>query len=125
MADATVTLTLDKIQRLHKEWLLSGTLAIDASPDTYATGGLAMDFAAMTLPPGMSLPVNTVPKRVRIFSHKTGTTSDYIYKYAPGTTISNGKIVAIAGALAEHAAAAVAAAVSGDTIAWDAYFDAA
>ena len=124
MGLAAVTVTLDKIQRLHKEWLLSGTVAIAASPDTYATGGLVMDFATMTLPPGHSLPVNSVPKRVRIFSNKTGTTSAYVYEYAPGTTISNGKIKAVAGALAEHSAAAVAAAVSGDTIAWEAFFDA-
>lgn len=128
MATATSTATIthnpDNSQRLER---ITGTIAIQASPAVYVTGGLALTFAGFD-----QLKAGGVPILVMIQSAKAAAspnTAAYIYQYAPGTTIANGKLQifvqdAVAGnPLAEMANnTAIPAGVSGDTIAFTALF---
>lgn len=95
-----------------------GTIAIGASPLTYAAGGTVTAFNASgvqsSLAPSFVL-VNGI--------------GGFIYRYVPGTTIANGKLMVFAegtvatnAPLVEHTVAAVAAGVSGDTISFYAVF---
>jgi len=116
VASATATFTTEGYTaRVDERYITHyGTIAIDASTDTYATGGLTLSLAAV---PGM---VNAVPAEVRIWS-EAGAATQYTYAYKPGTTIANGKILAYTGD-AEVTAGAVPAGVSGDTIKFSATF---
>ena len=109
VATTTVTVT-DKWfdgQRQH----VCATVAISASTDTYATGGLVISFAGQ-------IPTNAIPSLVQI----QGITGA-VYGYSPQTTANDGKIMVFVEntvgtntTLTEHTAAAVASTVSGDTI---------
>jgi hypothetical protein len=100
-----------------------GTVAISASPATYAAGGLVMNFTG-------KVQTSAPPLMVRVFSAVaagSGATALFEYNFNPGTTPANGKLQVFTGAaaqsgLAELADGAVPAAVSGDTIKFEAWF---
>ena len=119
MALSTGTVTVTKAYKTGRVIRAYGTIAIGADPLTYAAGGLITDFTG-------KVPSSKVPLRVKL-EGKSG----FIYNYVPGTTIANGKVMVWANtaggadaALGEHSTAAVVAGVSGDTIRFDADFDA-
>ena len=104
MADAVATPTVTRIFKMGRVIRAYGTLAIGASPLTYPTGGVVLDLSSKV--PSTKTPLNVTIEGI----------GAYDYRYIPGTTSANGKVLARDGAGAEHAAAAVAAGVSGDTI---------
>lgn len=91
---------------------ISGSLAIDVSPATYTTGGIALNFLQALVK------ASRTPSRVFIEG-----IAGYTYAYVKGTDASNGKLMifvqdAVAtNPLLEMAnALAIAAGLSGDTI---------
>lgn len=94
-----------------------GTIAIGASPLTYAAGGIVMSLL------GGLIKASRTPVRVLV----TGI-AGYTYVYVPGTDASNGLLKVLVqdavatNPLAEIATAAVPAGVSGDTITFHAKF---
>ena len=119
MALAVATPTVTKAFKAGRVIRAYGTLAIGADPLTYAAGGVVCDFSG-------KVASSKVPLRVTV-DGKAG----FLYEYVPGTTIANGKVMAFTNtagganaALAEHTDAAVVAGISGDTIRFDADFDA-
>lgn len=119
MALSTATYTKSAtigIDVTERKVTYTGSVAISASPGTYAAGGLTLNLSSGTLQRG-------VPDNVEIFS-KSG--SGWLYRYIDGTTIKDGKIMVIGQKptdatadtipLTELAVAATPASVSGDTI---------
>lgn len=122
MATAVVVPTITKRYKVGRTIHLYGTLAIDASPDTYLTGGLVLDLSGKA--PGCRKPP--------LFLYAHGI-SGYWYEWAVGTTIANGKLKARvatsvgAGDLPQTEfgnGTAISAALSGDTVTFWAQFDA-
>lgn len=118
MATATATFTRNKTKMDVSERYVThyGTVAIQASPATYATGGLTLDLSAVLS--------NDLPEDVNInFDPPTG----WLLRYSTGSTLKNGK-VAIYGYVPTDATAgtlplgefdnatAIPASVSGGTI---------
>jgi hypothetical protein len=100
-------------KRLH----VIGTIAIGASPLTYAPGGPVSSFSGLVQ---SSLP----PIWVRV-----GGMAGFIYKFIKGTTIASGTLmiftegtVAANAPLTEHTTAPIVAGVSGDTVDFYAIF---
>lgn len=126
MAVATATLTLypypKGVDNTQRRKIVQGTCAIQASPATYATGGLAITWsqiAPSASADGLTEPTAT-PLLAEFFS--VGGTG-FIYGYNKST----GKLQIFTGAAAQSAltelsAAAVPAGVSGDTIEFYAEF---
>ena len=88
-----------------------GTLAVGASPLTYAAGGIVLNFALDPL---------IKSQRVPVFVEIEGR-AGYQYTYVPGTDITNGLLMirqsaGSAAAFGEIPTAAIPAGVSGDTI---------
>lgn len=119
MALSTATYTKSAsigIDVTERKVTYTGSVAISASPGTYAAGGLTLNLGTGTLQRG-------VPDYVEI---KSTAGSGWLYVYVPGTTIKDGKIKvlgqvpanATAGTLplGELDVAATPATVSGDTI---------
>lgn len=123
MAAAVATISVTTVDNSQKLAHVFGTVAIGADPLTYGAGGIVMTFAGNDL-----IKSNEVPLKVSVFSAKAaGGTALYVYSFAPGTTLANGKLQVFTGAaaqsaLAELADGAVPAGVSGDTIVFDAWF---
>lgn len=131
MALSTATLTETAVttsgpsragSRMLEWW---GTLAISASPGTYATGGLTMSFANFDAVKSSSLPVLVEIKSAHPAA--SAQANLYVYSYAPGTSIADGTVQIFTGAAAQTAltelsAGATPAGVSGDTIVVHAYF---
>jgi hypothetical protein len=116
VADIVATVTLDAVLP-GKGMLILGTLAVDASPDTYATGGLAL--AAANFASKVPLAPGAKPLQV----HAKGT-SGYHYEY----DYANAKLKIRQSAAAsnpegELAVAAIPAAVSSDVISFIAVFE--
>lgn len=118
MANSVVTVTVvDEMPLPGKGYLVHGTLAIEASPGAYATGGLALgvaEFAAKLGISGGQSPKLLVAQGV----------AGYYYEY----DVANKKLRIRTGAaaqtvLTELTAAATPAGVSGDTIHFLALFD--
>ena len=121
MAAATAVPTVtdqfvDHAQMYH----VLGTLAVGASPLTYTTGGIAINLL------GGNVKASRTPKKVEVIGQ-----AGYIYRYIKGTDASNGLLMIFAqtNAAAEDAplgeltnAAAIPAAVSGDTVQFEAMF---
>lgn len=114
LATPTVTDSWFDGKRLH----VVGTIAIGASPLTYAAGGPVLNFNGVGILSGLP------PVRTDV-SGRGG----FIYKFLKGTTIANGTLavfaegtVAANAPLVEHTTAAIAAGVSGDTIDFYAIF---
>lgn len=94
-----------------------GTLAIDASPDEYTTGGITVDFTDDPLCKATKTPI-----WVDIVGE-----GGYVYQYDYGADATAGKVKifqqsAATSALTEIPAAAIPAGVSGDTIHFKAQF---
>jgi len=95
---------------------VTGTLAIGASPLTYATGGIVLNFLQSAIKASRT-PLNVVVRGI----------SGFIYAYVKGTDASNGLLkifvqdAVAANPLAEMAnALAIPAGASGDTITFEA-----
>lgn len=118
MATATATFTRDKTKLDVSERYVThyGTVAIQAGPATYATGGLTLNLSAINS--------NDLPEDFRAqFDPPTG----WLLAWDTGTTLKNGKLLlygqiptdATAGTIALGEfdnGAAIPAAVSGGTI---------
>lgn len=118
MADAVGAVTVTgKIRNVNTVEYF-GTIAIGSDPLTYAAGGLVTTFqvaGVQSSKPPLWVDIQGI--------------AGYIYRFAPGTTIANGKTqifcettVATNAALLEHTVAAIAAAVAADTIRFRAVF---
>lgn len=119
MATATATFTRDKTRLDVSERYVTyfGTVAVSASPDTYATGGITLDLSSGVLS-------NDLPQDTSVtFDPPVG----WLLGFDQGTTIKNGKLMlygltptdVTAGVvpLSEFTnATAIPAAVSGGTI---------
>lgn len=106
----TVTSSWFDGQRQH----VLGTLAIGASPLTYAAGGLVLNFNVAGFP---AVAQGRVPDAVLVWGF-----AGFVYAYAKGTTPTDGKLQAFAlttvatnAPLLEFTTTAVSAALSGDT----------
>ena len=114
-----IAVTVSKSWHDGKKFHAVGTLAFSGS---YTTGGDTVDLS------GGPTKSSRVPIRVTV-----GGQSGFIYKFAPGTTIANGKVLvfgqqptsATTGiiALDQIAAAAYPAGVTGDTVDFEGIFD--
>ena len=125
MAAAVATPTAVDVESGQKYFRVYGTVAISASPATYATHGIVMDMSKL------NIPSSSVPAFVEVISAPASGTSPsgYVYQFCPGTTQANGNLCifqtgsATTGVpLGELAAAAIPAGVSGDAISFVAYF---
>lgn len=88
MADAVATPTVSSTDQTQQCEHAFGTLAVGASPLTYATGGLVLSFAGLDV-----IKSGAVPREVRVWSEPTsGSPSGYQYGYVRGTTRDNGKL---------------------------------
>lgn len=120
MATATATATLDTT--IHKDvseryFGVYYTVAISASPDTYANTGLTLNLAK----PGV--PANAVPAYVRVWSEDPA--DGYDFKYQRGSRIDNGLLFIMASVTVANGTGpglvnmtngtAIPAAISGDT----------
>lgn len=117
MATATATFTYHKAKLDVSERYVThyGTIAVQASPATYASGGLTVDLSAVNS--------NDLPEDVNVrFDPPVG----WVLGFDTGTTLKNGKLMLFGQeptsatadviALSEFGAAAIPAAVSGGTI---------
>lgn len=112
MATATVTDTPQVVSMEGKLQHVYGTIAVSATPDTYATGGLTIDLT------GGTVHASRPPVWVE-FTSSNGN----IYAYVPGTTIANGKLKILSAVNTEVTnGTAIAAQYSGDTILYHAVF---
>lgn len=67
----------------------------------YAAGGDPLDLGGL-LPAGYNFPSNGLPEKVEIMSIKTpGQANEFVYVYAQGTTMANGKLQVFTGAAAQ------------------------
>jgi hypothetical protein len=120
MADAVATPT-PTFQRAGGDgYRVTGTIAISASPAVYVANGIVLSFLQA------AIKAQRVPRSVVI----TGI-SGYVYSYVAGTTAGDGllRIFAQTSAASEDdplgqlAASAIPAAVSSDTITFNALWD--
>lgn len=115
MAVATTTVTKTQEMVMGKLYVVYGTIAVSANPDTYAAGGLNLNLALA------KAKTNRVPLSVTL----TGK-SGYVYEYVNGTSASNGKMkvrfCADSNPLVEIPSAAIPAAVSNDVISYKVEF---
>ncbi len=116
MATATAVPTVTFSQQ-DGMYTVIGTIAVSASPDAYATGGLTVNFNSSAL-----CKASRTPVWVDINGE-----GGYIYQYDYGTDATNGKLKifqqsAATSALTEIPASAIPAGVSGDTIHFKAQF---
>lgn len=86
MADASAAFThnptyLDVTERFVEYY---GTIAIDAAPDTYPTGGITCSLSTT------GVMGNEVPHDVRIW---TDPPIGWVFGYDSGTTLANGKVL--------------------------------
>jgi len=86
MADASAAFThnptyLDVTERFVEYY---GTIAIDAAPDTYPTGGITCSLSTT------GVMGNEVPHDVRIW---TDPPIGWLFGYDSGTTLANGKVL--------------------------------
>ena len=85
-----------------------GRVVLSNAPGNYAAGGDVLDLNGL-LPPGYNFPSNGLPEKVEIQSIKSpGATSLFVYNFALGTTMSNGKIQVFTGAAAQSGLAELA-----------------
>lgn len=122
MATAVATPTITRRFKVGRTIQVFGTIAITASPATYATGGLVCDFSGK-IPGCKKAPLNVEVNGI----------NGFWYSFAYGSGINNGKLLAYVatsvggGNLPQTEAtnaAAIPAGISGDTISFNAQFDA-
>ncbi len=119
VAKAVVTIPDERYSWVAgNKYFVLGTVAIDASPATYAAGGLVMSLLAPLVK----------ASRAPLFVSVVGQ-AGYIYRYVPGTDASNGKLMIFEQSGVDDTpldeyddTVAIAAAVSGDTIVFEALF---
>src|SRR5271166_3116209 len=103
VATATVNPTvLNAIENTQKSVWVRGTVAIGASPLTYATGGITMSFTAIL----EQIKSDLVPTYVRVWSQPAAASAaanQYVYTFLPGTTLANGVLQIFTGAAAQTA----------------------
>lgn len=107
--------------------IVQGTIAIDASPATYAQNGLTVDFTGQE-----AIKSSQPPTRVKVWSMQPAaspTSTLYFYRFNPGTAMNNGKLQIFVqdGTLNDPLqevgnGVAIPAGVSGDTIYFEAWF---
>lgn len=117
MATSTTSISVspNKEDVTERHTTAFGTVTIAAGD--YATGGLTLSLANAAVHAGW------LPVWVEILSP----TSGYVYRFNPGTTLANGKLLIFVqdgttGPLKEIAASALPAGVTGDTINFRAEF---
>jgi hypothetical protein len=117
LSTAVVSVTDDRNTfAMGQKFAVIGTIAIGASPLTYAAGGIVMSLF------GALIKASRTPDMVIVQGQ-----SGYVYVYVPGSDGSNGLLKvfqqsAATSALTEVPTAAVPAGVSGDTITFLAIF---
>ena len=121
MAEASIVVTVQKIFILPGEGqIVSGSLAVDASADTYADGGLALGATEFA----NKVPLAQGVKPLALFA--TGI-AGFVYEYdqANGRLFIRAQTNAASedAPLGELTVAAIPAAVSGDTITFVAFFE--
>jgi hypothetical protein len=117
MAEAKMTPTSKRVWDDGKKIHVVGTLAVAASPDTYTTGGNALDFVANMIDgAGLGVPLPGISSQP-FYALVMGLA--YFGQYNP--TTKKLKLLAFGGA--EVPAAAVPAGVSGDVITFYLVFD--
>src|SRR5437660_617035 len=83
VATAVVTVPDNRSGRVSgNKYIVTGTVAIDASPATYAAGGITMSLAKPLIKASRA-PVRVVVKGI----------AGYIYSYVKGSDNSNGKLM--------------------------------
>jgi len=119
MADAVATPTVTQQWFDGKRTHVIGTIAVSASPATYATGGIVCDFT------GLVKGNNSAPQFMQVLGQ-----AGFIYRFVAGATVSAGKFmifventVGTNSPLAQHTVAAIGSGVSGDTINFYGIFD--
>ena len=117
MATSTTSISVSrsKTDVSERHLIAFGTITVAAGD--YATGGLTLSLA------DAAISASWLPVWVDILSP----TSGYTYRFNPGTTLANGKMLIFVqngttGPLAQLAAAATPAGVTGDTINFQARF---
>lgn len=112
MSVATVTVTVSQTTFQSPNFKVWGTLAISASPDAYAAGGLTLNFNDPLIK------AQRVPLRVDIQGQ-----AGYIFRYIKGTNNTDGKLKIFEQSGVDDSpldeyddTVAIAAALSGDTI---------
>ncbi len=121
MATSTTTLTVQDFWYDGKREHVIGTLVVNAGD--YAAGGLVVDFTTLTAVKSSLVPSSAA---VQIWG-----VAGFVYAYAPGTTIANGKMqvfaettVATNQPLLEYTATASSAGLLADVIRFHAIFKA-
>lgn len=109
MAASSVTVTVNRVFKQGRVLRAYGTVALGAGD--YATGGLTMNFAGKV--PSTKVPVDV--------DFKSASGLDYYY--APGTDVTDGKIMCFDAYATEEAAGALGAGFVADTIRFTADFD--
>lgn len=120
MATATTTLTKNSFPAgsdfTGRRHFTYGTVAVQASPATYVTGGLTLSFAGLDIPSTYTTPLDA--------NFKSNAGSGFTYLWNAATN----KLQIFTGAAAQSAlteltnGAAIPAGVSGDVIAFNAAF---
>ena len=122
MATGTATPTLGttipggNIEAYPKSYEISGTVALSAATDTYATNGLAFDISKLSVP-GSALPIYFNVRGI----------GGFVYVFVAGSTRANGKLVIQQSAAAgnpfgEYSNGAALTAPYADTITFTAKF---
>lgn len=121
-AIATPSVTLvDNTQRIEH---VHGTISVSVSPATYTAGGVACSFSNLD-----QVKASASPTKVYVMSQKASGASGYVYAFIPGDSQDTGKLQVFTGSAAQSPlteltdGSAIPAAVSGDTIVFEALFD--
>ena len=129
MATATTTITVDNyptgIENTQRTQRVRGVIAVQASPATYATGGLALSFLGLKDSAGNFIEnVSGVPVDVLLMSDGAG-----LYDYGWNKSTNKLQIFAASGGAANSApyaeltnGTAIPASVSGDVLRFEAVF---
>lgn len=125
MAAALATVTVTDVDNTQKYEIVHFTVAVNANPATYTTGGNVCSFSGFD-----QIKATSPATRILCWSQPAAAspnTSEFVYSILPGTTLANGVFQVFTGAAAQSAltelsAGAVPAGVSGDTIVGVAWF---
>ena len=121
-------ITVTGINKIQRDFIVRGTIALSGN---YPTGGDTLNFFTAQFRLGVDgIKSSFAPSSLFIWSNQAqgaGTTSQYWYRGLIGTTAANCAIQVITGAAAqsggaEFSAGAYPAGVTGDVIAFEAFF---
>jgi hypothetical protein len=110
-ATLSIALTSDNGQPMvWKDPLFFKVIGKVALTGSYVAGGVTFDlttlFALAGSGPGKSIPSSALPAYIRFWSGQTAVAAQtglYVYNFAPGTTLANGKLQLFTGAAAQSA----------------------